>query len=199
MRLDAFLASQDKIILEDRQKTLISLGLTEKEYAPVGEHSTWKYPNYEYRNGEKQYYREVAIQVTDQEWELILDKLAKVQEIKEREQAAWKQKNKKPVTRKWLPNYSVPKKTNWAGEEQPAPSGKSPIARVLRWFAWIGAIGLFIVGIAMIFIDELYGAFATLAGSAAVELVLFLAIAEALDTLAELRAIARQGFKYTES
>lgn len=200
MRLDAFLASQDKIILEDRQKTLISLGLTEKEYAPEGELATWKYPQYEYRNGKKQYYREVAIQVTDHEWELILDKLAKVQEIKDREAAAQKKKNPKPVDKKWIPVYEFPKKTNWVGEEvTTSTSGKSQIARVLRWIAWLGAIGCIIAAIVVLFVSELFSTFALLTSSAAIELLLFLALAEVLDTLAELRAIALQGFKYKES
>lgn len=199
MRLDEYLAKQDKIIQDDREKTLISLGLTEKEYAPDGEHSSWKYPEYEYRNGEKRYYRNVAIHVTDEEWALLLNKIQQVEEIKAREQAAWQQKTTKSVIRKWVPNYAPPKKVDWAGEEKPSASGKSPIARVIRWFAWLSAIGLLIAGIIALFTDDLYISFAALSASAATELVLFLAIAEALDVLAELRAIALQGVKYTES
>lgn len=38
-KIESFLEKQDKIILEDRNKILISLGITEKEYSPDGKAS----------------------------------------------------------------------------------------------------------------------------------------------------------------
>ncbi len=37
-KIQAFLSKQDQIIEEDKEKTLITLGLTEKEYAPANAH-----------------------------------------------------------------------------------------------------------------------------------------------------------------
>ena len=68
-KVEQYLEKQNKIILEDREKTLISLGLTDKEYSPDNIESR-EFPKYNYINGEKKYYKEVAIQVTDEEYAL---------------------------------------------------------------------------------------------------------------------------------
>lgn len=86
-KVEQFIKEQNKIILEDREKTLIALGLTEKEYAPDDKDliSIWEYPKYDYVNDEKKYYREVAIKVTDEEYALILSKAKQVEEIMAKE------------------------------------------------------------------------------------------------------------------
>ena len=59
-KLEQYIKKQNKIICEDKERTLISLGLTEKEYSP-NNLETWQYSKYDYVDGEKRYYREVIL------------------------------------------------------------------------------------------------------------------------------------------
>lgn len=201
-RIEQYIEKQNKIILEDREKTLIALGLTEKEYSPDNRES-WKYPKYDFDKGEKKYYREVAIQVTDEEYALILSKAKQVEEIKAKEEDERQKKQKMAsykVIKKWIPVFEKPK-SEWSlpNEEEKADNGRSKIASILRTVAWI--IGLFAVisGIVTAFGTESILPVLITFGAGAMEMLVFYALADILDYLAELTSIARNGFKYTET
>lgn len=201
-KIEQYIEKQNKIILEDREKTLIALGLTEKEYSP-DDYKSWKYPECDYVNGEKKYYRNVAIQVTDEEYALILSKAKQVEEIKAREeQERQKEQNKVSyrVIKKWIPVFEKPK-SEWSSpsEEEKVDNGRSKIASILRTVAWIIGILAFISGIVIAFgTDNFLPVLITL-GAGAMEMLMFYALAAVLDYLAELTSIARNGFKYTET
>jgi len=193
--IEEFLSKQDKIIAEDRAKILISLGLTEREYAPDNKESR-EYPKYAYKDGEKHYYRDVAIKVTDEQWEEIIKKAKAVEEIQMREECERQKKHTqaqgKPI-KKWIPIFQKPKdEFSSEGEEE---TGKSKIATKLRIVAWL-------LGIITVIGGFIAGKFLLILISFAVcglELLMFYALASILDYLAELTAIAKSGIKYTES
>ena len=116
-KVEQYIEKQNKIILEDREKTLIALGLIEKEYAPENDNrESYRYPKYDYLNGEKRYYKEVAIKVTDEEYALILSKVKQVEEIKAKEeQERQRERNKvsNRVIKKWIPVFEKPK-SEWS-------------------------------------------------------------------------------------
>ena len=165
-RIEKFLKEQDRIIDEDRQNTLISLGLTEKEFSPDGKQSHY-YPDCTYVDGEKRYYREVAMTVSDEEYALIVSKAEQAEAIR-------------------LKN------------EQPE-SGKSKIASYLRICAWVICVLLGFVGIVVSIEAESILNLLVYALGAALEVLMFYYYAEVLDSLAELKAIAKGGFKYSET
>ncbi len=202
-KVDQYIEKQNKIILEDREKILIALGLTDKEYSPDNRES-WQYSKYDYVHGEKRYYKEVAIQVTDEEYALILSKAKQVEEIKAKEeQERQRERNKVSyrVIKKWIPVFEKPK-SEWSTpseEEEKVDNGKSKIASILRTVAWIMGILAFISGIIIAFgTDNFLPVLITL-GAGAMEMLMFYALAAILDYLAELTSIARNGFKYTET
>ena len=201
-KVEQYIEKQNKIILEDRDKTLIALGLTEKEYSPDNRES-WKYSKYDYVNGEKKYYREVAIQVTDEEYALILSKVKQVEEIEvKEEQERQKERNRVSyrVIKKWIPVFEKPK-SEWSspsGEEK-IDNGRSEIASILRTVAWIIGILAVISGIVIAFGTKNFLPVLITFGAGAMEVLMFYALAAILDYLAELTSIARNGYKYTET
>ena len=201
-KVEQYIEKQNKIILEDREKTLIALGLTDKEYSPDNRES-WQYSKYDYVNGEKRYYKEVAIQVTDEEYALILSKAKQVEEIKAKEeQERQREQNKVSyrVIKKWIPVFEKPK-SEWSSpsEEKKVDNGRSKIASILRTVAWVMGILAFISGIIIAFGTGNFLPVLITLGAGAMEMLLFYALAAILDYLAELTSIARNGFKYTET
>jgi hypothetical protein len=202
--IEAYIAKQNKIIQEDRDRTLIRLGIVEKEYSPDGSKSR-KYDKIDYVGGEQKYYREVPIQVSDEEYALILEKAEQVEAIrrkeeieKEREQA--RRRTSYALTKRWLPIFEKPK-SEWASEEDKSKpeTGKSKIATACRVFAWLSCICLVIFGIAIAVTIKSFNLFLLRFGIAGMTLLIQYAIAEILDCLVELTAIARNGFKYSET
>ncbi len=201
-KIEQYIEKQDKIILEDREKTLIALGLIEKEYSPDNRES-WQYPKYDYVNGEKKYYKEVAIRATDEEYALILSKAKQVEDIRAREeQERQKERNKTShgTIKKWIPVFEKPKsELSSPSEEKKIDDGKSKIASILRTVAWIICILSFISGIVIAFGTESVLPVLLTFGAGAMEMLMFYALASILDYLAELTSIARNGFKYNET
>lgn len=162
---ERFVREQDKIIREDKEKTLISLGITEREYAPEGR-SGWPYEKYEYdrTNGQKRYYKEVAANVTDEEYAIIIEKAQKVAAIKKKDELS---SLSEVVT-------------------DPQEFVTSKVATVLRLVA--GIIAVIAVIIALVLFGDrdtaLTGGIVLL--GAIVEAALFCALAEILDRLTEI-------------
>ena len=200
-KLEQYLAKQDKIINDDREKTLISLGLVEKEYAPDNKEN-WKYTKYDYKDGEKRYYREVAIKVTDEEYALIMQKTKQVAEIRAKEEQERQKERSRAslnVVKQCMPVFRKPK-SEWQtyGEEEKADNGRSGIATLLRIVAWTLFALACIGGIILALTEDMTWALVVLL-ACPIELLLFLAFASVLDHLAELTAIARNGYKYSET
>ena len=199
-KIEAFLKSQDRIINEDKEKTLIELGLTEKEYAPDGKKS-YQYSNYDYdyASGEKRYYRYVAMKVTDEEYALIVEKAKRVAEIeKKKELAREKEIRKIPsnrIVKKWVPVFKKADNEYSYSEEKCVETGKSRISLMLRVVAWILACVLFISGTAIALGLRNMLPFWIAIIAAFFELLMFYPLAAILDYLAELTAIARNGYK----
>ena len=151
--IESYFSKQNKIIKENRDKTLIKLGIIEKEYSPDGNKS-WKYDKIDYVGGEQMYYREIPMNVSDEEYALIIEKAEQVEAIqqreeleKEREQA--RQKSTYLITKRWLPIFEKPKSEWLSSEDKNKPeTGKSIVAMLLRVVAWISCICLVIFGIA---------------------------------------------------
>ncbi len=200
-KVEQFIEKQNKIISEDREKTLIALGLTEKEYSPNNREGR-QYPKCDYLNGEKKYYREVAIHVTDEEYALILAKIEQVEHIKmKEEQARQKEQNRTSyrTVKKWIPIFEKPK-SEWAStEKKEADNGRSKIAPILRTVAWVLGIVSIILGIVAYFETESPLPFLISLGGGGIEMLMFYVLASILDYLAELTSIARYGFKYNET
>ncbi|MDD6488933.1 MAG: hypothetical protein PUG48_03850 [Clostridia bacterium] len=201
-KVEKYIEKQNKIILEDREKTLIALGLSEKEYSPDNREN-WKYSKYDYVNGEKKYYREVAIQVTDEEYALILSKAKQVEEIKSKEeQERQNERNKVSyrVIKKWIPVFEKTKsECSSLSEEEKVDNGRSKIASILRTVAWIIGILAIISGIVIAFGAKNFLPILITFGVGTMEILMFYALAAILDYLAELTSIAKNGFKYIET
>ncbi|MBO5935654.1 MAG: hypothetical protein J6Q94_09240 [Clostridia bacterium] len=201
-KVEQYIEKQNKIILENRKKTLIALDLTEKEYSPDNRES-WQYPKYDYVNGEKRYYKEVAIQVTDEEYTLILSKAKQVEEIEAKEeQERQKERNKTShsIIKKWIPVFEKPK-SEWSSlsEDEKVDNGRSKIASILRVVAWIIGIVAVISGVVIAFGTESIFPVLITFGVGVMEILTFYALAAILDYLSELTSIARNGYKYTET
>ena len=117
-KLGRYLQEQDRIIREDREKTLIALGLTEKEYGDSRQHTQW-----DYINGEKRYYREIAIEVTDEEYALILSKTRQVEEIQQRDKEKRKAALHAPHVpiKKWIPVFAKKRNAGLFGDDNEPP------------------------------------------------------------------------------
>jgi len=198
--LEKYLAKQDKIIKEDRERTLISLGLFEKEYSPDQERS-WKYDKIDYRNGEKVYYREIPISVSDEEYSLILKKAAQVEAIKAKEEEARSKeatRHFRPLVKTWVPVFQRQnKKDDFNNHEEATKAGRSPAASSIRIFKWIIIIGLILAGIiAMLF--EKFWILPVSGFTASLFATILEGFASLLDNQAEQLAILKSGFKYLE-
>ena len=200
-KIEQYLEKQNKIILEDREKTLIALGLTEKEYSN-DDFKSWKYPECDYVNGEKKYYRSVAIQVTDEEYALILSKAKQVEEIKAREeQERQKERNKVSyrVIKKWIPVFEKPKsECDLPNEEEKVDNGKSKAAKNIRITYYV-LLAIAFIGAIILDVSEDINILPYVVIGGLIESVLVEGLASILDYLAELTSIARNGFKYTET
>ncbi len=196
-KLQSFLKTQDDIIAADRAQTLVALGLTEKEYAPDNLPSR-EYPQEEWVDGEKRYYREVAISVTDEEYAQILAKTAAVEAIRKKNATEQAKKRPAKTEKQWLPIFKLPEQRDENGrpivlEE----TGKCKLAFLLRVLALaILAVGL-ISG--LVLLSENVFSFLTTAIATVVEVLLLYAVAEILDYLATLSAVAKQGYHYRET
>ena len=198
--IESYIEQQDKIISEHREKTLVSLGICEKEYAPDNVSSS-KYPKYEYRNGEKLYYREVAAKVTDEQWAEIVEKTQAAQKIKEQEQQE-EEKNRRQTTRiikRWVPIFEFPKPDPILAESSKQVEGESRFARVMKIIAVLLGIACIISGCVLMITMESGGMIVVGIISAVTVSLPLLALGEILDYLAELSAIARNGYKYNEA
>jgi len=198
--LEKYIKAQDKIISEDKEKTLIALGIIEKEYAPDGESSNL-YAKYDYIDGEKRYYREVAAKISDEEYAEVLRKKELVEAIqaKERQERERKNANQRANNaKKWVPIFEKPK-SEWEDpdNEEAPPTGKSNIAAIIRGITWTTLVLAVIGGIILLFANPIIGI--AVLGGALIESILFFALAEILDNLAEQTAIMRGGFVYKET
>ena len=200
-KIEQYIEKQNKIILEDREKTLLALGLTEKEYSP-DDFKTYKYPEIDYVNGEKKYYRNVAIKVTDEEFALILSKAKQVEEIKRKEeQEREKQRNKVSykIIKKWIPVFEKPKNESLFGDDkEQVDTGKSKAAKNIRITYYV-LLAIAFIGAIILSITEEINILPYVAIGGLVESVLVEGLASILDYLAELTSIARNGFKYNET
>ena len=199
-KVEQFIEKQNKIIYEDREKTLISLGLTAKEYAPDNKES-WQYSKYDYSNGEKRYYKEVAIDVTEEEFALIALKVKQVEEIKakeERESQRNQSKTKRSVVKKWIPVFEKTKDEGlFSIDEDKCDDGKSKTAKRLRITNYI-FLAILLIGSIIIEFTEEIGIYPYVAIVAIFESLLVEALIEILNYLAELMSIMRNGYKYSE-
>lgn len=190
-KLEMFLKRQDEILNDDREKILIALGLTKKEYAPDGK-KNYLYTEREYNDGNEKYYRYVAMDVTDEEWELILEKISIISNNKELKLQTGAERKVEPRTHfvgKWVPLFKK-YETYGVKEEEKKESGYSGMASFLRWFAFsMILVVIVLLGIGLFDIPLLL----TVIG-----FVLMFGMASILDYLAEIRAIAREGYKYKE-
>lgn len=201
-RIEAFLAEQERIIFEDKQKTLISLGLTKKEYSPDNS-QTWEYDKYEYNNGEKRYYKEVAIDVSDEEYSLILEKTSKVKSIREKEAAqrqAERSRYTSQLTKKWVPVFQKTiDEYALSNKEDVHEAGRSRTAKIIRIAMWIqfavSVLGAIVVSV----LTESIVAIPIVAFSFITEAILVEALAGILEYQAEQLEILRNGFKYNET
>lgn len=201
-KIEQYIEKQNKIISEHREKTLIALGLTERVYSPDNRES-WQYPKFDYVKGEKKYYKEVAMEVTDEEYALILSKAKEVAEIKAKEeQEQQKERNKASyrIIKKWIPVFEKPK-SEWESpsDKEKIDDGRSNVASMLRMVAWILGILSAISGIVIAFETENILPVLIALGAGAIAMLMFYALASILDYLAELTSIARNGFKYNET
>ena len=200
-KIEQYIEKQNKIILEDREKTLLVLGLTEKEYSPDG-FKTYKYPETDYVNGEKKYYRNVAIQVTDEEFALILSKAKQVEEIKRKEeQEREKQRNKVSykIIKKWIPIFEKPKNESLFGDDkEQVDTGKSKAAKNIRITYYV-LLAIAFIGAIILNATEEISILPYVVIGGLVESVLVEGLASILDYLAELTSIARNGYKYDET
>ena len=189
-KIEEYLEKQRKVILEDREETLISLGLFEKEYSPNGKYH-YQYKEYDLADGEKRYYRKKALPVTEEQWAEIVSLHEKTSEIQARKEQEREKRSKYSVsvpTKKWIPVFVK----NEEGRE-----GKSQIAKVIRVIAIVFAILGGCIGVIEIF-DEFFVGIVMLTG-VVVSVLLLLAVSEILSYSAELLAIAREGVKFSES
>ena len=201
-KIDQYLKKQNKIIQEDREKTLIALGLTEKEYAPDDENrNSSKYPYCDYVNNVKRYYREVAISVTDEEYAQILSATKQVEEIKEREERKKEQSRaSQKFIKKWTPVFVKPENENFLSSiDDGVDNGRSKLASRLRLWAWVLDILAFIIGVVIAIQTESFIAILISLGAVATQTFIYSVLAVFLDYFAELTCIAKNGFKYTET
>ena len=131
-KVEQLVKKLDTTIIEDKEKVLIELGLTKKEYSPDGERS-YKYDLCDYVDGKKCYYREIAITISDEEYDLILSKLAQVNEIRSKEEAKQRKKQEQShnsLIKKWIPVFTKPKDP--LDDENNSPeTGKSKFATII--------------------------------------------------------------------
>jgi hypothetical protein len=167
-KVEQYIEEQNKIIQEDKEQTLIALGLVEKEYSPYENYDS-DYPEYEFVDGKSRYYRLVAIKVTDEEYERVLSKKRQAKQIKKELEI--------------LNN-----------EDCDANNYKSPAAKVLRIVYYILFV-VAIIGALILNSKEEINIIPYVIIGGIVEMVFVEALASILDYLAELTYIARNNNK----
>jgi hypothetical protein len=160
---ERFIQEQDRIIAEDKEKTLISLGIVEREYAPEGKNG-WPYEKSDYINGQRRYYKEVAANVSDEEYAIIIEKAKKVAEIKKKRESNRLSK----------------------AETVSTEDTTSKVATILRYIVGITAAIAIIAALVLFGDEDTALAGGIVLGSAFVEGVLLWALAEILDRLTEI-------------
>ena len=197
-KVKKYLDGQDSIIEKYKEKKLIELGLTEKEYAPDNQ-SSYIYNNSEIIDGEKRYFRYAAIKVTDEEYEQILQRERQIDAIYESENNRLQREaiiSEKKRDKKWVPVYNFVQKERMSkGKAELYERGRSACAVDLRIIAWIimlvAGIGGFIAGHDC----DAYWITLVCLVTGGINMAIMYAIAEILDRLAEISAIARNGIK----
>lgn len=191
-----YIEAQRSIIERDKEKRLIELGVTEKEYAPDNQRS-YTYDMCEEVDGEKKYYRIVAAKVTDEEYAEILENDRQIDLIFAREKEKEASLNAPgEEEKKWVPVYELPSGEENTTSAERYSQGKSTCAATLRVLAWILFIVVSIIGlITGADVGEGWMTFVCI-GAGLLNMLFFYALAEILDRLAELTAIARNGIKY---
>ncbi|MBQ4627610.1 MAG: hypothetical protein IJB44_00890 [Clostridia bacterium] len=135
--------------------------------------------------------------VSDEEYALIVSKAEQAEAIRLKNEQQKNSVNSRLTVKKWVPVFESPKDGS-VQNEQPE-IGKSKIAFYLRLCAWITGILLLIFGIVSAIEYGSALEFLICLISTAFEMLLFYAVAEILDALAELKAIEKGGFKYSET
>ena len=196
-KVKKYLDGQNSIIERYKEKKLIELGLTEKEYAPDNQ-SSYIYNKSEIVDGEKRYFRYVAIKVTDDEYEQIIAKEKQIDAIYESENKRMQRegiKSEKKIDKKWVPVYELPVDEGSETADARYKDGKSTCATALRVFAWLIMIGAIVAGLIVgIDLDEFWITMVCCVAGG-LNMTIMFAIAEILDRLAEISAIARNGIK----
>ncbi|MCD8049431.1 MAG: hypothetical protein LUG52_07515 [Clostridia bacterium] len=165
-KLEKCLRDKDEVILNERNRVLINLNLTEREMSPK-DYKTSDCPKVAYVNGAEKYYREVPIKITDEEWELLQSKLRKVAEI---------EKSKKVIPKPKHPSSL-----------SPISGGENTISAVLIGVAVTLAIITAAMGIIVAVIMESAALFFAFALSAAFQTLPYFAFAEIIKSLTQIR------------
>lgn len=199
--VEAYLQAQDKVIQQDREETLIRLGITQREFSPNGE-KTWQYTIPSYENGETRYYREIALPVNEQQWKAILEKESAVAQIEERKKEAERKNQTQQLAgmvQTIVPMLETPPfSTGASGAQKEANDGRSRIAPFLRGISLlIGILSVLISLLAAINVKE-STAFWITVGGATLMVLSFMATAEILDRLANIQANMEKGYMITK-
>ena len=191
-KVSEFLQKQDELIAADHEKTLIALGLFEKEYSPNGGFSRL-YPKYDVVDGEKRYYREVAITVTEEEWQAITEKAKTVSEIRAREEEAEKQAHMEMAKKYAVTDDQILPNLTSEKMEKDKKKSRSGLSFPLRIMSVVLAL-LYVIGGIIAWCDGYEDQFLNYITNAALNFLVFYALAEILDRLAVMAAHLQEGF-----
>ena len=191
-KISEFLQKQDDLIAADREKTLIALGLFEKEYSPNGSFSRL-YTKYDVVDGEKRYYREVAITVTEEEWQAIAEKAKTVSEIRAREEEAEKQARMEMAKKYAVTDDKILPNLTSEEMEKDKKKSRSRLSFPMRMMSFVLAL-LYVIGGIIAWCDGYEDQFLNYITNAALNFLVFYALAEILDRLAVMAAHLQEGF-----
>ena len=191
-KISEFLQKQDDLIAADREKTLIALGLFEKEYSPNGGFSRL-YPKYDVVDGEKRYYREVAITVTEEEWQAITEKAKTVSEIRAREEEAEKQARMEMAKKYAVTDDKILPNLTSEEMEKDKKKSRSRLSFPMRMMSFVLAL-LYVIGGIIAWCDGYEDQFLNYITNAVLNFLVFYALAEILDRLAAITAHLQNGF-----
>ena len=191
-KISEFLQKQDDLIAADREKTLIALGLFEKEYSPNGGFSRL-YPKYDVVDGEKRYYREVAITVTEEEWQAITEKAKTVSEIRAREEEAEKQVRMEMAKKYAVTDDKILPNLTSEEMEKDKKKSRSGLSFPMRMMSFVLAL-LYVIGGIIAWCDGYEDQFLNYITNAVLNFLVFYALAEILDRLAAITAHLQNGF-----
>ena len=191
-KISEFLQKQDDLIAADREKTLIALGLFEKEYSPNGRFSRL-YTKYDVVDGEKRYYREVAITVTEEEWQAIAEKAKTVSEIRAREEEAEKQARMEMAKKYAVTDDKILPNLTSEEMEKDKKKSRSGLSFPMRMMSFVLAL-LYVIGGIIAWCDGYEDQFLNYITNAVLNFLVFYALAEILDRLAAITAHLQNGF-----